>query len=388
MANCLSIQIAMSRHSESPSDTFEKFSPLFIYNQINHGQDNGSYIYHESEPNAIQLVEKVGCCTQATMPNTQNTQARISPASLTEASVYRALGHCTCNSLQEIKIALTLNYPLLIAIRVDDGFAFFKRGDGVYHYTGETDKQQKLFPNEQIPDGGGLHAICVTAYDDKRGPNGAVRLLNSWGRGDAWGEDGAIWVDYSEFKAIGEARSFCTEVHLINATNLTLPQYDFVSNAEQGFVLSDSGSITDHSTGKLVSNGSAIQLSATDNFLFWLTKNKGVSVLARYAVGQGLKERPEDITELLGANNVKMLASAKNEVLALTNNGIPWQRQSPPEYNIRRWVKKKPAAMEEQGQRGVDLRKKEDTSRIFLTTDDGAVYEWDSNLKEFVTLKN
>jgi C1A family cysteine protease len=41
----------------------------------------------------------------------------------------------------------------------------------------------------------GNHAITIVGYDDAKGPNGAFKVVNSWG--NAWGAAGFIWVDYN-----------------------------------------------------------------------------------------------------------------------------------------------------------------------------------------------
>jgi len=41
------------------------------------------------------------------------------------------------------------------------------------------------------------HAMVVGGYDDSKGPNGAFKVINSWGQ--AWGSQGYIWVDYNFF---------------------------------------------------------------------------------------------------------------------------------------------------------------------------------------------
>ncbi len=41
------------------------------------------------------------------------------------------------------------------------------------------------------------HALILCGYDDSKGPNGAFKVVNSWGTG--WGDNGYIWVDYNYF---------------------------------------------------------------------------------------------------------------------------------------------------------------------------------------------
>lgn len=55
------------------------------------------------------------------------------------------------------------------------------------------------------------HAMALSGYDDSKGPNGAFRVVNSWGTG--WGDNGFIWVDQDFFV---EQFCFCAFV----ATNI------------------------------------------------------------------------------------------------------------------------------------------------------------------------
>lgn len=41
------------------------------------------------------------------------------------------------------------------------------------------------------------HAMTLSGYDDTKGPNGAFRVVNSWGK--SWGDNGNIWVDQNFF---------------------------------------------------------------------------------------------------------------------------------------------------------------------------------------------
>src|SRR5690625_6030951 len=41
------------------------------------------------------------------------------------------------------------------------------------------------------------HAMAIVGYDDSKGPGGAFRIVNSWGK--YWGDRGFIWVDYQFF---------------------------------------------------------------------------------------------------------------------------------------------------------------------------------------------
>jgi hypothetical protein len=64
-------QVGESRQ-QRPSEAYSLFSPTFIYPQINRGVDDGSFIFHSSLPNAVQLVIEQGCASEATLPYDAN----------------------------------------------------------------------------------------------------------------------------------------------------------------------------------------------------------------------------------------------------------------------------------------------------------------------------
>lgn len=58
------------------------------------------------------------------------------------------------------------------------------------------------------------HAMALCGYDDNIGPNGAFRVVNSWGTN--WGDDGYVWVDYNFF-----VNEFCFCAFVAKSLNST-----------------------------------------------------------------------------------------------------------------------------------------------------------------------
>jgi len=52
------------------------------------------------------------------------------------------------------------------------------------------------------------HAMILSGYDDNKGPNGAFRVVNTWGT--SWGDNGSLWVDQNFFS--GGDFAFCAFV--------------------------------------------------------------------------------------------------------------------------------------------------------------------------------
>jgi hypothetical protein len=90
-----SYQFGMSRWRKPKAD-YDLFSPAFIYSQINRGRDNGSLIFHSTQPNAVKLLQEFGCATEATMPydgGPSGWSAQPSRAAKTEANNFLTIDH-------------------------------------------------------------------------------------------------------------------------------------------------------------------------------------------------------------------------------------------------------------------------------------------------------
>lgn len=86
------------------------------------------------------------------------------------------------NEVEVFKDYLAKDRPILIGMFTDQQFGTW-RGDDVKTTQGAQSTGQH-----------GRHAMVIVGYDDSKGPQGAFKILNSWGQ--SWGADGFIWVDY------------------------------------------------------------------------------------------------------------------------------------------------------------------------------------------------
>ncbi len=152
------------------------FSPAFIYNQINGGQDTGSYIYQ-----ACDLAVNRGIATLSTMPySDRDYRTQPSAAALSEAAKFRASTWYRVNDTSQIKAALVNRKPVVAGIGVYQQLINLKGSNSVYN----TAVGQNL----------GGHAVTIVGYDDNRF-GGAFKVINSWGVN--WGDSGYFWMPYS-----------------------------------------------------------------------------------------------------------------------------------------------------------------------------------------------
>jgi hypothetical protein len=153
-----------------------RFSPAYIYNQINHGRDAGSQIY-----DALSLIVDQGAATLDQSPyNDRDFLSQPSAAARQEASQFKGLSWKTVNGTLEIKDALANHLPVVAAIWVHGDLKRLHGPDSVYNTFG----------------GGleGAHAVTITGYDDQR-YGGAFKIINSWGQG--YGDGGYFWLPYT-----------------------------------------------------------------------------------------------------------------------------------------------------------------------------------------------
>ena len=174
------------------------FSPAFIYNQINKGQDGGSLL-----SDAFNLVVSRGAATLDLMPYDANDY-RTQPdnAVLEKAAQFKADGWSVAKSTHDIKTALANRLAVAGGIIVYDSLRHLSGSDSVY--------------NQAYGQPLGGHAITIVGYDDNK-YGGAFKVINSWGT--RWGDNGYFWLPYD----------FATSV-----TGYSLPQI-----LVQAFVLKD-----------------------------------------------------------------------------------------------------------------------------------------------------
>ena len=150
------------------------FSPAFVYNQINHGQDGGSLI---SE--AMKLIAVKGACTLSDMPY-KDKDYKTQPTSVqfTGAAPHKAKEWFTVSGLEQIKLAIVKYGGVVVGVNVYDDLD-------------DLDENNQIYDVQSGKNRGG-HAVCLVGYDDSKQ---AFKFINSWGTD--WGIDGFGWVSYS-----------------------------------------------------------------------------------------------------------------------------------------------------------------------------------------------
>jgi hypothetical protein len=163
------------------------FSPSYVYNQINGGQDNGSNFY-----TALNLLKEQGVATMRSMPYT-HFQQQPSEEARAEAARYkiksfRRLGEIM-DPVLDAKDQLAQSHPVIINAKTDltyfdNGFSGNRPSPYVWSQVGNVRY-------------GLNHALLVVGYNDQLQ---AFKFINSWGT--TWGDHGYGWISYNNYNRV------------------------------------------------------------------------------------------------------------------------------------------------------------------------------------------
>jgi IPT/TIG domain/Papain family cysteine protease len=186
-------------HSWDLNNAYYRYSPSFVYNQINGGRDNGSKFQ-----DAFTLMQNKGDVDIAEMPyNQSNYTAKPTAAQLEAAKPYRIPGDwryfwlrtgngpfSSPNDISGVKTLLDSGKVLVMAIPVYGDFP---------NYGGNPSKAYYDYNGISSLKGG--HGVCICGYDDNINPGGAdtdhrggFKMVNSWG--PAWNGNGYVYLSY------------------------------------------------------------------------------------------------------------------------------------------------------------------------------------------------
>jgi len=215
------------------------YSPSYIYNQINHGQDKGA-----SPIAAANLLVAQGCDTLDDMPysvtdyKTQPTAAQKAKAVNFKDLSWISIDPSNLNSLQG---ALD-NAPTQVDITVYWTPGWLKTGEINAADVGAL----------ALGGGAGNHFICLVGYDDThitKDGTGAFKFINSWGSG--WGQGGYGWISYQYMRKYNGGQGI-----VIVSANEAKPTTTLVSTTVAGQAL-----------GRNITNTQAGHASDIDNQL-------------------------------------------------------------------------------------------------------------------------
>jgi len=155
------------------------FSPAYIYNQINGGQDNGAVFQ-----DAFNLLQTKGVASLSTDPyNDADFLSKPNSDANAEANNFKIAWAKLIDpqDINGIKSYLAKGYPVVIAVSFDEAF--------------QDPKGPSTVTDMKIDAKAMGHAMLVVGYDEGKK---CFRIMNSWGT--EWRDGGFCWFTYDVFK--------------------------------------------------------------------------------------------------------------------------------------------------------------------------------------------
>lgn len=181
--------------SSQLSNTSNQFSPKDLFIAIPDFQ-KGQNCNGTNFSDALEVLQNRGIATLQTVPysdlgdcsNTNSQSSWTNEANQNKIKYWRKIE----GSIQSIKQNLANNIPVVLGAKLSDNFMSWNSNSVISSSTSFNNVGQHAY-----------HAMIIGGYDDNKGPNGAFKVINSWGR--SWGDNGHIWVDYNYM-----INEFCT----------------------------------------------------------------------------------------------------------------------------------------------------------------------------------
>jgi C1A family cysteine protease len=139
---------------------------------------------------ALDIVQNRGVASLQTVPysNLGNCSKANQDASWAQEAANNKIKYWrkVDGSIEAIKKNVSQNVPVVFGAKLADNFMAHNSDEVITSATSYDNVGQHAY-----------HAMIIAGYDDNKGPNGAFRIINSWGQG--WGATGLAWIDYNFF---------------------------------------------------------------------------------------------------------------------------------------------------------------------------------------------
>lgn len=163
------------------------FSPSFVYNQINGGQNRGTYFQ-----DAFRIMTTQGVAPLSTMPYvpndwwTQPSMVALQSASNHKIMSYWQLGKAGDDFFIETKAFLAKGIPVIASVKVDNYLKRTQNFSIPYVWRNWSGTIEAMG-----------HAILVVGYDDN---TNTFKFINSYGPN--WGNNGYGYISYDMYRQV------------------------------------------------------------------------------------------------------------------------------------------------------------------------------------------
>jgi hypothetical protein len=158
-------------------ESYQKLSGMFVYAQVNGGQDQGATI-----EDAFPVLEKLGCALDSEVPCSSKyiRKANIPSAAYTDALRFKAFESYTVQSWTELCEALLCDYIVVGPVMVGNSFERLD-AEGICG----------------VDRGPGNHSVHFDSLMKSPKYGWKARLPNTWGT--TFGDNGCCWVTEKHF---------------------------------------------------------------------------------------------------------------------------------------------------------------------------------------------
>ncbi|GAB4017228.1 C1 family peptidase [Spirosoma koreense] len=136
----------------------------------------------------LDVLQERGVATLSVVPYTNLgdcSKASASPGWDAEAAKHKIKSYRLIDAnIVSIKQQLANKMPVIMAAKLADNFMTWNSDNVLSSNTTYEKVGQDAY-----------HELTIVGYDDRKGANGAFKIVNSWGT--TWGSKGFIWIDYN-----------------------------------------------------------------------------------------------------------------------------------------------------------------------------------------------
>ena len=183
------------------------FSPSFVYNQINGGQNRGTFFQ-----DAFAIMQTQGVAPLSAMPYLANNYS-IPPSNQAreiaknyKIGKYLSVSGFGKNTLEETKAFIARGFPVIASVKVDN---YLKKT------VNSSFPTPYIWRQIQGPIENMGHAIVIVGYNDD---TKVFKFINSYG--NTWGNNGYGYIHYNIFNSV------------VNEAYITMPLKNIASNLE------------------------------------------------------------------------------------------------------------------------------------------------------------